>query len=285
MVKIQAIFLNLFYFKKHNAFLEQEDIKDISDSDSDYSSKKKKRKCNSKKKRTKNEIDHNKLSDKLPVLEDRKKVGRPKRKQAIKEEDEHFLDQNQIDLNASAYLELSEEYIASILQQVDELCENIKNGDPDIERTLEINNNLNNAVGTYRVKLIELKAESENIEPLKTENPLSDYENSDSEFIPLKKKKRKAEGIKKIKNIGKNKLIDTKFDDQENYNQDEIQAGSELDISELYEIDTKSTKLSNEKKLRGPGRPVGSKNPENDLKAELAKNQCGKHKAFKIVSR
>ena len=214
--------------KKHSAFFEQEDIQDISDSDS---KKKKKRKCNSKKKRIKNEIDHNKLPAKLPVLVDRKKVGRPKRKQAIKEENEYFLDQNQIDLNASAYLELSEEYIASILQQVDELCENIKNGDPDIERTLEINNNLNNAVSCYR-----------------------------------------------------NKLIDIKFDDQENYNQDEIQAGGELDISELYEIDTKSPKLSNEvnlsneKKLRGPGRPRGQvKNPENDLKAELARNQCGKH--------
>ena len=202
---------------------------------------------------------------------DRKKVGRLKRKKAINEENVHFLDQKQIDLNASAYLELSEEYIASILQQVDELCENIKNGDPDIERTLEINNNLNNAVGCYRVKLIELKAESENIESFKTENPLSDYENSDSEFIPLKKtkRKRKSEGIKNIKD----KLIDIKFDDQENCNQD-----GELDTSELYETDTKSPKLSNEKKLKGPGRPRGQvKNPENDLKAELAKNQCGKH--------
>ena len=227
---------------------------------------------------------------KLPALVDRKKVGKPKRQKTIKEKNEYFLDQNQTDLNASAYLDLSEEYIASILQQVDELCENIKNGDPDMERTLKINNNLNNAVGVYRVKLIELKAESENIEPFKTENPLSDYENSDSEFIPLKKKKRnrKVEGIKKIKDIEKiksrNKLIDIKIDDQENYNQHEIQAGGESDISELYEIDTKSPKLSNEKnlsnekKLRGPGRPRGQvKNPENDLKAELARNQCGKH--------
>ena len=86
---------------------------------------------------------------------------------------------------------MSEEFVTAILRQVDELCENIQNGDPDLKRTLEVNQNLNNAVGCYRVKLVELKAESENIESFKTENPLSDYENSDSEFIPLKKKKRK----------------------------------------------------------------------------------------------
>ena len=31
-------------------------------------------------------------------------------------------------------LELSDEFLTAILKQVDDLCDNIKNGDPDIER-------------------------------------------------------------------------------------------------------------------------------------------------------
>ena len=119
--------------------------------------------------------------------------------------DNSILDQKEEFMLEESFLELSEEFVTAILRQVDELCENIQNGDPDLKRTLEVNQNLNNAVGCYRVKLVELKAESENIESFKSENPLSDYENSDSEFIPLKKKKRKrkADGIKNIKNTGK----------------------------------------------------------------------------------
>merc|ERR1712008_114299 len=62
--------------KKHSAFLEQEDVQNISDSDSDSSSKKKKKKCSLKKKKIKNEIDPNKLPAKLPVLVGKKKSGK-----------------------------------------------------------------------------------------------------------------------------------------------------------------------------------------------------------------
>ena len=41
---------------------------------------------------------------------------------------------------------LSEQFIAFIIKQVDELCENIKTGDPDIKRTEEVTKNLNDAV-------------------------------------------------------------------------------------------------------------------------------------------
>ena len=61
---------------------------------------------------------------------------------------------------------MSEDFVIFILRQVDELCENIRNGDPDLERTLEVNQNLNNAVNCYRSKLdldkqILIKSESE----------------------------------------------------------------------------------------------------------------------------
>merc|ERR1712228_960732 len=52
-------------------------------------------------------------------------------------------------------LDLSEEFISTILTQVDDLCEIINNGDPNLERTIEVNQNLNNAVNCYREKLIE----------------------------------------------------------------------------------------------------------------------------------
>ena len=48
---------------------------------------------------------------------------------------------------------MSEEFLIFILKQVDDLCENIKTGDPDINRRLEVNQKLNNAVAFYRSKL------------------------------------------------------------------------------------------------------------------------------------
>ena len=127
--------------------------------------------------------------------------------------DNSTIDQKEEFILEDSFLELSEEFVTTILKQVDELCENIQIGDPDLKRTLEVNQNLNNAVGCYRVKLLELKACSEDSKAFKIEDPLSDYENSDSEYIPLKKKKMKmqSEGIKNMKNIGKLKKrkIDT----------------------------------------------------------------------------
>jgi len=72
--------------------------------------------------------------------------------------DKSMLDQKEDLIHDDSFLELSEEFIFTILRQVDDLCENIQNGDPDLKRTLEVNQNLNNAVGCYRAKLLELKA-------------------------------------------------------------------------------------------------------------------------------
>jgi len=64
-------------------------------------------------------------------------------------------DQKQCDISVvNSYLELPEDFISSILKQVDELCDNIRNGDPDINRTIVVNDNLNNAVSCYKEKLI-----------------------------------------------------------------------------------------------------------------------------------
>ena len=59
-------------------------------------------------------------------------------------------DKKQISSTISSNLELSEQFVLFILKQVDEICENIKNGDPDTKRSKEVNHNLNNAVTSYR---------------------------------------------------------------------------------------------------------------------------------------
>merc|ERR1712008_207226 len=71
----------------------------------------------------------------------------------------------------SSNLELSEQFIVLILKQVDELCENIKNGDPNLERTIEVNENLNNAVSCYRNKIFMIDSKIDKNEiVLETEN-------------------------------------------------------------------------------------------------------------------
>ena len=51
-------------------------------------------------------------------------------------------------------MELSEEFLSRILKQVDELCDAIQNGDPSLERTTIVNQNLNDAVSFYRNRII-----------------------------------------------------------------------------------------------------------------------------------
>ena len=74
-------------------------------------------------------------------------------------------------------LELPEQFINLILNQVDGLCEIIKNGDPVIERTLQVNKNLNDAVSCYRSK-VDLQNDSI-IDPLNEKDCAPNELNSD----------------------------------------------------------------------------------------------------------
>ena len=69
----------------------------------------------------------------------------------IKVETNKYQDGEKNDLIDSSNLELSEQFAAFILSQVDELCEIIKNGDPDLKRTMDVNQKLNDAVDCYRI--------------------------------------------------------------------------------------------------------------------------------------
>ena len=74
----------------------------------------------------------------------------------IKVETNIYQDDEQNDLIDSSNLELSEEFAAFILSQVEELCEIIKNGDPDLKRTMNVNQKLNDAVDCYRIMSVRL---------------------------------------------------------------------------------------------------------------------------------
>ena len=61
-----------------------------------------------------------------------------------------YQDHEQIIDNSN--FEPSKQFIADIIKQVDELCENIKTGDPDTKRSEEVNLKLKSAVDCYRSK-------------------------------------------------------------------------------------------------------------------------------------
>ena len=116
-----------------------------SETDSDYSHKKKKCK---QRKMSKRKIETGEDSQKTKDKMKRQKIKKEKPKYEFDEEPDILEEEKNSKLS-----DLTEEFIIFILQQVDELCEKIKNGDPDNERTLKVNQNLNNAVSCYRGKL------------------------------------------------------------------------------------------------------------------------------------
>ena len=78
-------------------------------------------------------------------------------------------------------LELPEQFINLILNQVDGLCEIIKNGDPVIERTLQVNKSLNDAISCYRSK-VDLQNDSI-IDPLNEKYCATNELNSDLQIL------------------------------------------------------------------------------------------------------
>ena len=125
-----------------------------SEGDSDYSRKKKK--CKQRKMSKRKVENVRKIGEDSPKIKGkmkRHKIKKEKPKYEFDEEPNILEEEKSTKLSEGMNLDLTEEFIIFILQQVDELCENIKNGDPDNERTLEVNQNLNNAVSCYRGKL------------------------------------------------------------------------------------------------------------------------------------
>ena len=160
----------------------------VSKNDSDYSpEKKKQKKTSTEKKVTKQQ----KNGERLMTKEGKKRkvqVKIEKFDEDFKILEKKYFESNELfQLGESSNLELSEEFIALILNTVDELCENIKIGDPDIQRTLEVNKNLNDAVSCYRNNLDtkkQIKSKSINNEDYDYEE--ANFE-SDDNFDPTSK--------------------------------------------------------------------------------------------------
>jgi hypothetical protein len=79
-----------------------------------------------------------------------------------------------------------EQFIANTIQQVDELCESIRTGDPHTKRSEEVNLKLKSAVNCYRSKFNsdkEIFAEIENVENHKIRRPWTDDEFSSKDSL------------------------------------------------------------------------------------------------------
>ena len=92
-------------------------------------------------------------------------------------------------------IDLSEEFLSRILKQVDELCDAIQNGDPSLERTTLVNQNLNDAVSCYRnriilidPKFVETKVKEDAISDDLPDNLYDFFEkvDSNSDYVPEK---------------------------------------------------------------------------------------------------
>ena len=127
---------------------DEETIKDEVNplqSDSDFSlNDKKRRKINVK------NIDTS-HSEGLIKAEKKKRVRTKELK--LKSKTRTLQTEKLIDTSDKSNLDLSEQFIYFILEKVDELCENIMDGDPDKERSIQVNWDLNNAVNCYRSAL------------------------------------------------------------------------------------------------------------------------------------
>ena len=103
------------------------------------------------------------------------------------------------DVGQNGDLDLSEEFLSSILKQVDNLCDAIQRGDSIIERTIIVNQQLNEAVSCYRNQLILI--DSKNVEMQgdiwdDCDNVMkSDDNDSDRDYKPKIKNKAKKNSL------------------------------------------------------------------------------------------
>ena len=92
----------------------------------------------------------------------------------------------------SFVLDVSEDFINKILKHVDNLCNIISVGDPSLERTTEVNGNLNSAVSCYKSRLllietkhIEMQDDWDNYDNLPQESEIEcDKSDSDTKYKP-----------------------------------------------------------------------------------------------------
>merc|ERR1719266_1300377 len=99
--------------------------------------------------------------------------------------------------------DLSEDFLSKILKQVDEMCDTINNEDPNLQRTLEINQNLNNAVNCYRKMYNEIfESEIEHFETVESKDEQFEKVETKNELIETTEEK--YETIEKVESKNDN---------------------------------------------------------------------------------
>ena len=154
-------------------------------------------------------------------------------------------DEEQVSANSNF-----EQFIADTIQQVDELCENIKTGDPDTKRSEEVNLKLKSAVDCYRSKLDsekEIFVEIENVENHKIRRPWIDDEFNSKDSLHDSKEVEKKSKAPEERKKGGEKIKTT--------NNENIQP-----------------EKNRRKRASRPQKRC------TDEKFDLVKNQCGRHK-------
>ena len=107
--------------------------------------------------------------------------------------------------------DLSEEFLTAILKYIDDLCLIISNGDPNVERVMTVNQNLNSAVNCYREKLMEKENEELNNQELNNQDDyVHEIKSEMIEKIQKKPKSKKKLSKDKRKKHAWEKLLDIK---------------------------------------------------------------------------
>ena len=222
-----------------------------------------------------------------------------------------YQDEEQVSDNSNL-----ERFIATIIQQVDELCENIKTGDPDTKRSEDVNLKLKSAVDCYRSKFNtekEIFVEIETVEnydekgqgTLKIRRPWTDDEFNSTDFlhdskVPEKQAKESKGPEEKKKEESKlgaihNENIKRAFGLSQNIGVAEPRKKINDVNFELVKNQLKGTsekvpckycdKEISKKNIRAhvrkhTGEAKYERKKINDEKFELVKNQCGRHEIY-----
>ena len=228
------------------------DPQDLSESDSVYCPKKKK-------------IKKEKKSRDSKVVKHKEKVRLNKKTFKNYEYEADY--PKQLDLALSnSNLQLSEEFIIFILKQVNELCENIKNGDPDIERVIEVHQGLNNVVSCYRNKLSpekQILIKSEAQENYNLDDPTilypdnGQFEEAASDNINVPEVQKRKEKKRRSRNAATKAATDKKYELVKN------QCGKHSLTSMSFMLNISSAALKN--KIKNDGLTFSEKKDNCEL--------------------
>ena len=198
---------------------------------------------------------------------------------------QEFQDSKVYDVGQNGDLELSEEFLSSIIKQVEDLCDSIQKGDPIIERAISVNQKLIDAVGSYRNQLIlidskniEMQDNWDDFDDLPQESEVESGKNdSDTEYNPkVENKKNKFPNADSITPTSKvDKVNKPKVSTGENPDFKDFRALLPfLKYNNDKESDNKSVENKSDSDFEPDiGKKTGKKpNTESETKCKLLKN-------------